>query len=148
MWPWERYCVLLSGSKITWQGNTLLAVKFMYLCSTTFLRMSMTKVGEERAGPEDAPRRIELSALHELIGRDSSFRRHMVNGDKEKQKFTPHGLCEPPGCSATFPHAGTLGFLPRGSSWVPPSQGSSSSGSATGNHPGLRVHHKPRATAI
>lgn len=94
MWPWERSCVSLSGSKITWQGNTLLVVKFVYLSSTTFLRGSTAKVGEQRAGPEDPPRRIELSVLCELIGRDSSCRRHMVNGDKEKQQFTPHGLCE------------------------------------------------------
>lgn len=36
-------------------------------------------------GPEDAPRRIELSAVCELIGKDSSFRMHRVNGDEEKQ---------------------------------------------------------------
>lgn len=75
----------LSGSKITWQGHTLLVVKFMYLSSPTFPRRSTAKVGEEGAGPGDAPRRIELSAVCELIGRDSSFGMHRVNGDKEKQ---------------------------------------------------------------
>lgn len=57
----------------------------MYLFSTIFLRRSTAKAGEERAAPEDLPRRIELSALCKLIGRDNSFRMYMVNGDKEKQ---------------------------------------------------------------
>lgn len=84
----------LLGSEITWQGNALLVVKVMHLFSTIFLRRSTAEVGEERAGAEDPPRRIELSALCELIGRDNSFRMHMVSEDKEKQKFTLHGLCQ------------------------------------------------------
>lgn len=39
------------------------------------------EAGEEREGLEDPPRRIELSALFKLIGRDNSFRKHIVNGD-------------------------------------------------------------------
>ena len=35
-----------------------------------------------REGLEDPPRRIELSALFKLIGKDNSFRMHIVNGDK------------------------------------------------------------------
>lgn len=40
------------------------------------------KVGEEREGPEDPPKRIDLSALFKLIRRDNSFRMHTVNGDE------------------------------------------------------------------
>lgn len=39
------------------------------------------EAGKEGEGLEDPPRRIELSALFKLIGRDNSFRMHIVNGD-------------------------------------------------------------------
>lgn len=51
-------------------------------CSTIFLRRSTANVGEEGEGLEDPPRRIEPSALFKLIGRDNSFRMHIVNGDE------------------------------------------------------------------
>lgn len=51
-------------------------------CSTIFLRRSTANIGEEGEGLEDPPRRIELSALFKLIGRDNSFRMHIVNGDE------------------------------------------------------------------
>ena len=60
-------------------------MKFIYLfsfCSSIFLRMSTVKAGEEREELEDPPRRIELSALFKLIGRDNRLRMHTVNGDK------------------------------------------------------------------
>jgi len=44
--------------------------------------MSTVKAGEEREELEDPPRRIELSALFKLIGRDNRLRMHTVNGDK------------------------------------------------------------------
>ncbi|KAJ7413038.1 hypothetical protein BTVI_44327 [Pitangus sulphuratus] len=50
-----------------------------HLSTTSFQK---AKVGGERAGLEDPPRRIELSALLKLIGRDNIFGMHIVNGDK------------------------------------------------------------------
>jgi len=79
MWPWDRYCVSLSGSKAIWQENSLLAMKFVYLFS--LLYHLLKKEHSKDRSLEDPPRRTEQSALLKLIGGENSFRMHIVSGD-------------------------------------------------------------------